>query len=88
MRGLKPNHKLWAKINQVILGESAGAVINTCFSAFCQILIQGGICPDEDHARAHLAAMLLSPDTSDKVGSLLPLVPGELSRLDDGKWLA
>ncbi len=87
MLGFKPNQKLWAKINAVILDESAADVINTCHSAFCQILINGGICPDEDHARAHLAAMLLSPDKNPKPGSLMPLLPAELVRLNDGKWV-
>lgn len=87
MRGFKPDKKLWSKINQVILGESAANVLTTCFSAFCQILIQGGVSPDERHARAHLAAMLLSPDNDPRPGSLVPLLDAELARLQDGKWI-
>ncbi len=74
-------------LGQVILGANAAEVVITFQSAMCQMLIQGGICPDEPHARAHLAAMLLSPDTSTKPGSLVPLLQAELAKLDDGKWI-
>jgi hypothetical protein len=88
MLGFKPDPKLWAKVNAVIMGESAAAVVVTFSSAMCQMLIQAGVCPDEPHARAHLAAMLLSPDTDPAPGSLMPLVQAELARLNDGKWIA
>lgn len=87
MLGVKPKQALWAKVNQAILDESAADVFVTCFSGFMQILIQGGICADENQARAHMAAMLLSPDSDPKPGSLLPLVKAELARMNDGKWV-
>lgn len=87
MLGVKPKQALWAKVNQAILNESAADVFVTCLNGFCQILIQGGICPDENHARAHIAAMLLSPDTNPEPGSLLPMLKDELARLNDGKWI-
>jgi hypothetical protein len=87
MRGFKPNKAIWARVNPVIMGESAADVIITFQSAMCQMLIQGGIVDNEDAARAHLAAMLLSPDYADKPGSLLPLVQAELARMNDGKWI-
>ncbi len=87
MLGFKPKHELWSRVNQAILGESAADVFTTCLNGFCQILVQGGICPDENHARAHIAAMLLSPDTNPQPGSLVPLLQAELARLADGKWI-
>lgn len=87
MLGVKPNKKLWAKVNPVIMGESAADVIVTFISAMCQLCMQAGVCKDENEARAHLAAMLLSPDTDTKPGSLLPLVQAELAKMNDGKWI-
>jgi hypothetical protein len=87
MRGMKPNKALWSKVNQVILGASMGEVFITFQSAMCQMLIAEGIVPDEPAARAHLAAILLSPDTSDKPGSLVPLLDAEFKRMNDGKWI-
>jgi hypothetical protein len=87
MRGFKPNQKMWARVNAVIMGESAADVITTFISAMAQILIQAGVAADESHARAHLAATLLSPDTGDKPGSLVHLLDGEFAKLNDGKWI-
>ena len=87
MLGFKPDPKLWARVNAVIMGENAASVLVTFQSAMCQLLIQAGVCADESHARAHLAAVLLSPDTGTKPGSLLPLLQAELARLNDGKWI-
>jgi len=87
MRGIRPNKALWSKVNEVILGASMGEVFITFQSAMCQILIAEGIVPNEPAARAHLAAMLLSPDTSDKPGSLVPLLQAEFERMNDGKGI-
>lgn len=87
MRGFKPNKAIWAKVNDVILGANMAEVFITFQSAMCQMLIAEGIVVDEPAARAHLAAILLSPDTGEKPGSLLPLLQAELARLNDGKWI-
>jgi len=86
MLGVKPNLKIWQRVNAVIMGEGMGEVIVTFTSAMCQMIIQAGVCPDEPSARVHLAAMILSPDTG-PIGSLLPRLQAELARLDDGKWI-
>lgn len=87
MRGYKPNTELWERVNKAILGSNAAEAIVTIQSGLCQLLIHSGVVADEPTARAHLAAMLLSPDTSEKPGSLLPLVQAEIARLNDGKWV-
>ena len=86
MRGIKPNGKMWARVNAVIMGEGMGEVIITFVSAMCQMIIAAGVCADERSARVHLAAMILSPDDG-PVGSLLQRLHAELAKLDDGKWL-
>lgn len=87
MRGIKPSQKIWKRVNAAIMGESAAEVLITFISAMCQMLVQTGACATEDQARAHLAAMLLSPDNATRVGSLLPQLHAELARLNDGKWI-
>lgn len=87
MRGFKPNKKLWERVNAVITEESMADVLTTFISAMGQMLIKAGVAGCENQARAHLAAMLLSPDTSDKPGSLVPLLDAEFAKLSDGKWI-
>jgi len=87
MLGVKPDTKLWSRVNEVIMGESVAKVVITFISAMCQMLIRSGGCSTEEQARVQLAAMLLSPDTAQKPGSLLPMLGDELKRLDDGKWI-
>ena len=87
MRGYKPSHKIWTKVNAAILGENAADVLVTILSGLSMLLVESGMCKSEPQARAHLAAMLLSPDTSDQPGSLFPLLHAELQRLRDGKWI-
>jgi hypothetical protein len=77
---------MWARVNAVIMGESAGEVVVTFTSAMCQMIIQAGVCADEESARVHLAAMILSPDTGPP-GSLVPRLHAEIAKLDDGKWI-
>jgi len=87
MRGFKPDPVLWSKINQAILDENAATVMVTMVSGLCAIITSSGVCADEDHARAHLAAMLISPDNREGVGSLREMMEGELETLNDGKWI-
>jgi hypothetical protein len=89
MLGFKPNHEMWARVNAVIMGENMAEVTVTFISALCSMLIQAGAATDEAHARAHLAALLLSPDSSAKAGSLLPLLAPELAKLrrEEGVWI-
>jgi hypothetical protein len=86
MRGFKPNHAIWARVNQAILNENAGEVMVTLISGMCALLVQAGVAQNERQARIHLAAMLLSPDDAPP-GSLAPELQAELARLSDGKWL-
>ena len=86
MQGIKPSKAIWARINDAIVNENAAEVLVTMISGASAILVEAKVCRDEQHARVHLAAMILSPDTG-KVGSLLPKLQAELSRIDDGKWI-
>jgi hypothetical protein len=86
MLGYKPDKRIWGKVNAAILGENAASTLVTLMSGMCSLLVQEGICQDDAHARAHLAAMLISPDTG-PVGSLRPFLDTELARLNDGKWV-
>jgi len=89
MRGYKPDHAMWARVNAVIMGENAASVVVTFISALCSMLIEAGAASDERTARVHLAAVLLSPDDSPVVGSLLPLLQAELAKLraGEGTWI-
>lgn len=87
MRGIKPNAAVWKRVNDAVMGENAATVLITMISGMLGLLVQSGACANEDQARAHLAAMLLSPDNGAKPGSLLPLLKRELDRLADGKWI-
>lgn len=86
MQGFKPNHEIWARVNQAILDENAAVVLVTLISGMCSLLMHAGVCKDERQARVHLAACLLSPDDA-PVGSLAPRLKDEFKRLNDGKWL-
>jgi hypothetical protein len=87
MMGFKPSRRIWEKVNAAILNENAGETLVTLISGMCSMLVSTGVCADEMQARAHLAAVLLSPDTSDRPGELVPQMHAELARLADGKWL-
>ena len=86
MKGIKPDPEMWVRVNQAIFGENAAVAIVTMISGMCGLLIEGGIAEDEESARIHLAAMILSPDDGRPVGSLLPRLQAECAKLDDGKW--
>lgn len=81
---LKPDKAMWERINRAFLDgqpeQNAGVVFVTLLSGAYALLVSAGVCKDEDHARAHLAATALSPDTG-PVGSLLPMLEAELLRL-------
>ena len=91
MLGVKPDPKMWARMNLAALagGESvnAGVLVVTMVGALTNILIEIGVCSTMEQARAHLAAILLSPDDREGAGSLMPLLHAELTRISDGKWL-
>ncbi len=88
MMFVKADPEMWNRMNLAALnGEpevNAAVLIVTMADACTQILIASGISSTEHQARAHLAAILLSPDDGDRVGSLLPLLARELKRIDDG----
>lgn len=88
MLGFRPNQKMWERVNSQIMGENAAEVICTFIGAMCSMVIEAGVADNVAQARAHLAAILLSPDTAPKPGSLLPLLQTELAKLNDGgKWI-
>ena len=64
----KPDHEIWKRVHQVILGENTAAVVVTLLSGICTLLVDAGIVETEADARAHLAAMLIS--TSEEIEQL------------------
>ena len=82
--GTKPNPDMWERMNLAALNgaESVNAaeLLSTLVGACSSILMSSGVVVNDGAARAHLAAMLLSPDTG-PVGALLPLLHVELARL-------
>ncbi len=85
MRGFPPNQELWAKVNAVLLDENMADVTSTLISGMCALLVHAGVVTGEKQARAHLAAMLVSPDDAPP-GSLVQMMHAEIVKLDDGKW--
>jgi hypothetical protein len=85
VRGFKPNEEIWKRVNEAIFGENAAVVCATIISGLCSLLKAAGVAADDDGARIHLAAMVLSPDDR-PVGSLIPRLQAECARLDDGRW--
>jgi hypothetical protein len=83
---VKPNKAIWARVNPVIMGESLADVIVTFQSAMGQMLIAAGVAATEEQARAHLAAILLSPDTGENPGALMSLLQAEIARIKAGLW--
>jgi hypothetical protein len=74
------NHALWARINAVLVGENMGEALVTMIDGMVSIFISIGVAPDDPHARAHLAAIMLSP-LGAPPGSLQPLLNAELARI-------
>jgi hypothetical protein len=85
MRGFKPNHAIWKRMNESVLGENVAVVMITMISGMLQMLIKAGVSSDEESARVSLAAMVLSPDTHPQPGALLPRLQAEIAKLGDGK---
>jgi len=71
---------LWARVNQAIMGENAAIALTTILNGLSMLLLQAGVVDSEERARAHLAAMLVSPDTG-PVGSLKGMFEEELKKL-------
>lgn len=61
---IKPNEKLWKKVNQLLIREDAlaGETLVTFIGAMANIILQSGVARTEDAARAYLAAMVISPE--------------------------
>lgn len=78
---VQPNKAIWERVNAAIVGENLGEVITTLNSGLCALLVDAGACATENEARVQLAAILLSPNNSPKVGSLFPLLEAALEKL-------
>jgi hypothetical protein len=72
--------RLWKKVNDAIMGENAAVVLTTILNGLSMLLVQAGVADSELRARAHLAAMLVSPDTGPP-GSLKAMFEEELKKL-------
>ena len=77
---LRPDAELWLKVNTAMEGEDLGMAIATIVNGLSMLLLSTGVVENELQARAHLAAMVMSPDCA-PVGSLLPHALTELERL-------
>jgi len=82
---VKPSQRIWSKINGVLLDENAAEVLVTLIDGMCSLLVSFGAVANDEEARVHLAAMLLSPGTHPEVGSLAPRLEAEFERLRAGK---
>ena len=82
MPDIPPCQRIWANVNKAIEGEEMGPAISSILNGLSQ-LVKGGLVVTEDEARAHLAAICLSP-AERPVGSLGPLLAEQLDRLRKG----
>lgn len=73
--------RIWANINAVIEAENLGETIATIVGGVSQLIMRG-LNITEEQARAHLAAICLSP-AGRPIGALEPALKGELVRLRD-----
>lgn len=84
MFGVNPDPEMWHRANVAMLNGAAdvnaGVMLVTLLSGCESILVTSGLFPTTQQARAHLAAMLISPNDG-KPGSLLPMLEHELKRL-------
>lgn len=87
MMGFKPSKRIWEKVNAAILDENAGETLVTLISGMCALLVDSGVCTNEMQARAHLAAVLISPDTASYPASLMPELHLEITKLKDETWI-
>lgn len=78
---IKPNAKLWAKVNKLLVREDffMGETIVTFISAMAQMLIKADVARTEEAARAYLAAMVISPEG--RTGELRDLMDEALVKL-------
>lgn len=79
MPDVQPGERIWSAVNKAIEDEEFGPVVASVVGGFTQ-LIMGALGITEDQARAHLAAICLSP-TGRPTGSLEPLLADELERM-------
>lgn len=82
---IKPNAKLWRKVNKVLTREGArmGETIVTFIGAMAQMIIKADVARTEDAARAYLAAMVISPEGH--TGKLRDLMDEALTKLAEEK---
>ncbi len=82
MLDVPPSERIWSAVNKAIEGEDMGPTFATVIAGFTQLIIEAtGL--TEDQARAHLAAICLSPSGGD-LGSLEPLLADEFERMRAG----
>ena len=77
---MRPNPEIWRRVNLAIVNENAAEALVTIINGLSMLLVHAGVCTDERHGRAHLAAMLASPDDGEP-GTLMPAVAREVERL-------
>jgi hypothetical protein len=80
MAVFKPSRDIWDRINYAIVGENTATVLVTLISGMTSILVDAGVCETDEEARAHLAAIILSPDTG-PIGALAPQLEEHFRRL-------
>lgn len=84
IQNMKPDAAMAARINHAFLGgqpsQNAGVVLVTLVSMAAELLRQTGVSANEHEARAHLAALLVSPDDG-PLGNLIPQFKAELRKL-------
>lgn len=81
--GVKPDQAMWERINLAFLDgrrEQNAAVTTVTLLSGATAIIKHSLGMSEDEARAHIAAILLSPDTGPP-GWLLPKLEAELRKL-------
>ncbi len=78
---VKVDHELWRKVNLVLLDENAGIVAATLIGGLCGLLTSIGVAKDDEQARIHLAAMVLSPIGA-PVGSLIKRLQAEAAKIE------
>lgn len=82
MPDIPSDKRIWSNVNEAIKDENLGSATASVIDGFSQ-LIMHGLGVTEDQARAHLAAICLSP-AGRPIGSLDSILSGELNRLREG----
>lgn len=75
-----PSDQLWHEVNLVIEGENAAEVIASIVGGLAWLIRRAMPGLTKDRARAHLAAIVLSP-SGHEVGALLPRTEVELAAM-------